>query len=143
MKNNKTNRIKRILKQNKFNRNPEKDKFISNFQEILRKDLIIEKEIRDQKKINPGISLSCQIQPEIYLKTQDLLKKITGQYQPMDEFIEFLFHYFVYIYGQNILEAKKILPFKRKYPGRSFENLKKFQDVFKKYYNNDVLCWER
>lgn len=145
------NKPKRL---NRFNLDPKNDQFINNFQEILRERLILSYikkynlinvnriTIRHAKtnsknmdtKVKDGLLLSCRVQPEIYLRVQDILKKVIGQHLPMDEFLEFLLMYFVYIYGRDVRHPKIIPPFRSVNPGASYKNLKKFQNTFGKYY---------
>ena len=91
-------------------------------------------------KITDGFLLSCRIEPELYLKIQDAVKKVTGKYIPMDELIHHLLTYFCYVYGLE--EPINILPYQHVHKGKSRHKLNKFERRFGKYYKNSVRSFK-
>ena len=142
---------------NRFNKDPKTTVFFNEFQEIMIQRLSlnymdmyhkdnIEKIIRFtlnkpantiNTKIRNGLLLSCNIEPELYIKIQETVKKLTGNYTAMDELIHFLLTYFCYIYSKGYA-PKKELPYKQINKGKRFQKLLTFQKRFKKYYPNTV-----
>lgn len=51
--------------------------------------------------INKGILLSMNLEAEIYYELQEQLKKITGEYKSMDEFLHYMIVHFIYQYKFN------------------------------------------
>lgn len=139
----------------RFNRDSNSD-FYSKFQEIMIQrmhlnytgkyhpdnvDRIVRNVInRPSKAINTkigeGFRLSCVVEPELYLMVQDTLKKINGNYGPIDELIHLLLTYFCYIYNDK--KPKKLLPFKHILKGKSRLKMVKFQKQFGGFYKNTV-----
>lgn len=138
----------------RFNRNPKESNFYSIFQEILTERLILnymgnyhEDNIKQivrrigkrpnisiNTKIKNGFLLSCRVEPELYLKVQDTIKKLTGDYSAMDDLIHNLLAYFCYIYANK--KPKFKLPYHKIREGKMAKNLKKFENIFGRYYKN-------
>ena len=111
-------RSRRISNTERFNKDPKTSDFLNKFQKIMiqrldlnhinkyHKDNIeqIMKSTINQKysaintKIDGGFTLSCNVEPELYIEIQDVAKKITGDYMSMDELIHLLLTYFVHTY---------------------------------------------
>lgn len=87
-------------------------------------------------KIKDGFLLSCNVEPEIYIMAQETCKKINNSVMPMDELLHLLLVCFILTYRN---ETKSILPFKHSRKGLRFNNLRKFQNTFSKYYDNSVV----
>ena len=141
---------------NKFNKDPRKSNFLNEFQEIMLQRLNlnhIQKYHKDNIKkiirttinkpenyfntnIKNGFLLTCNVEPELYLKIQDTAKKITGDYLPMDELIHLLLTYFCHVYEKDL--PKNQLPYKHTFKNKSFTNLLLFQKRFSKFYKNKV-----
>ena len=146
--------IGKVKKIDRFNKDPEESVFIEDFQKIMteRIDLNYEKKYhlenvkkiirretnRPPKSINTditgGLLLSLKVEPEIYLKIQYTLKKLTGKYMPMDEFLHFLIFYFLHTYSKE--EPKKQLPFNQINKGKRKGKLLQFNTRFRKFYKN-------
>ena len=140
----------------KFNKNTEESNFLNEFQEIMLQRLNLNYIDKYHKKnieriikttinqpgnyfntnIKNGFLLTCNVEPELYLKIQDTAKKITGNYLPMDELIHLLLTYFCHVYEKN--PPKKDLPYKHIFKGKSLTNLHLFQKQFSKFYKNKV-----
>lgn len=140
----------------KFNVDPKTSEFVANFQEFMIHRLSlnhtdqyhpenIDLLIRSITKLSPknfnakiagGFLLSCNIEPELYVKIQDTAKRITGDYIAMDELIHTLLTYFVHVYRDKL--PKNELPYKHEFKGRRLKKLIAFQHRFKKYYPNKV-----
>jgi hypothetical protein len=86
-------------------------------------------------KIRDGFLLSCNIEPEIYLLAQEVCKKINYSVMPMNELIHMLLVCFIMSYQKEINPTS---PFKHRYKGLRFNNLRKFQNTFHRYYHNTV-----
>ena len=149
------NKSKKTKKIDRFNRS-NKSNFFNNFQNIMTERLNLnyidkynEENIemilknnggyakgRVNTKISNGFLLSCNIEPELYLKIQETIKKLTGNYSPMDELIRNLLTYFCYIYSGPL--PKNQLPYKHKYKGKRFSKILTFQKYFREHYTNIV-----
>lgn len=86
-------------------------------------------------KIRDGFLLSCKVEPEIYLMTQETCKKINDSVMPMDELIHMLLVCFILTYHKK---PKAVLPFRHTRKGLRLGHLRKFQKAFSKYYPNTV-----
>lgn len=86
-------------------------------------------------RIKDGFVLSCKVEPEIYLRIQETCKKINDSVMPMDELIHMLLVCFILTY-HNV--PKPVLPFRHTRKGLRFNNLRKFQSRFSKYYHNST-----
>lgn len=86
-------------------------------------------------KTKDGFLLSCSVEPEIYIMAQETCKKTNNSVMPMDELIHLLLTCFILTYRND---PKPILPFKHVRKGMKFNNLRKFQNTFSKYYHNSV-----
>jgi hypothetical protein len=82
-----------------------------------------------------GFLLSCNIEPEIYLLAQEACIKTNNSVMPMDELIHLLLTCFILTYRKD---PKPTMPFKHVRKGVRFNNLRKFQNTFSKYYQNSV-----
>jgi hypothetical protein len=140
----------------KFNKSPQDSKFLSEFQEVMIERLHLnhighyhKDNVKDiiwsilqrptstmNTKITGGFTLTCNVEPELYIQLQDTAKRITGEYIPMDELIHMLLTYFVYVYANGL--PKKILPYKQVHKGRRRKRLLEFQKQFKQFYGNTV-----
>lgn len=87
-------------------------------------------------KTKDGFLLSCNVEPEIYLLAQETCKKINDSVMPMDELLHLLLVCFILTYKNNICPT---IPFKHIRKGARFNNLRKFQNTFSKYYHNSVV----
>jgi hypothetical protein len=143
-------------KLDKFNKDPKTSEFIANYNRFLLHrlnlnhsdkynpeniDLIIRSILNlpsnaINSKIAGGFLLSCNIEPELYLKIQETAKRITGDYIAMDDLIHTLLTYFCHVYQDRL--PKNELPYKHVFKGRRFKNLIAFQHRFGKYYHNKV-----
>lgn len=90
-------------------------------------------------KIRDGFILSCKVEPEIYLLAQEACKKINNSVMPMDELIHTLLVCFILSYQGK---PRPIMPFKHARKGLRFNNLRKFQNTFSKYYHNTVRSFK-
>jgi hypothetical protein len=140
---------------NRFNGDPNKSKYFEDFQNIIIECINLQRSGKyNQKNINKVIRslgnrnpnsintditknflVSCEIEPEIYIKIQNIVKTLTNQYTPMDEFIYLLLTHFIHIYG-SFPKIKVSVPYKRVRPGNALKKLKAFHLNFKKYYHN-------
>ena len=147
-------KVGKVKKEDRFNKDPKESVFIEDFQKVMidRMELnyekkytleniakIIRKETnRPPNSINTnitgGLLLSLKVEPEIYLKIQETLKRITGDFMPIDEFLHYLILYFLHTYSKA--EIKKQLPFNQKYKGRSKAKLLRFNSRFRRFYKN-------
>lgn len=140
----------------KFNKDLEHTNFLADYQEIMIQRLNlnyinryheenIDRIVRSvtgrpkeafNTDIKDGLLLTCNIEPEFYINIQNTVKKITGNYMPMNELIYLLLGHFCHVYNKKLV--KKSLPFKQIYKGKSKSNLIKFNRKFSKYYKNIV-----
>lgn len=90
-------------------------------------------------KTKEGFLLSCNVEPEIYLLAQETCKKINDSVMPMDELIHTLLVCFILTYRKK---PSPVLPFKHVRKGLRFNNLRKFQNRFSKYYHNTVASFK-
>lgn len=145
---------------NKFNQDPKQSDFLSNFQKVMLHRLILNQLGKYNKenveyvvrstinrvaatintKIDGGFLLTCNVEPELYLKIQDTAKKITGNYIPMDELIHLLLTYFCHVYSDTLPKNK--LPYKHVNKGSRLKKLIAFQHRFGKYYHNSVRSFQ-
>ncbi len=90
-------------------------------------------------KTKDGFLLSCNVEPEIYIMAQETCKKTNNSVMAMDELIHLLLTCFILTYRND---PKPILPFKHVRKGIRFNNLRKFQNTFSKYYHNSVRSFK-
>jgi hypothetical protein len=146
----------RTSKLDRFNKDPQRSNFIKEFQEIMIQRLNLNYIDKYHKKniaqivrstvnrplntintrIKGGFTLSCNVEPELYIQIQETAKKITGDYVPIDELIHLLLTYFCDTYKGSL--PKNQLPYKHVFKGRSFSKLLLFQKQFFPYYSNIV-----
>lgn len=141
----------------RLNRPVEESTFLNDFQKIMIERIFLNYEKkynkenlkraiwkvsnRNAKMINTNISggllLSCSVEPDFYLMLQELLKKITGKYQPMDEFILLLLTWFYQHYSTNLKGIP--LPYMKKEKKINKNKIKHlFEERFSKYYKNII-----
>jgi hypothetical protein len=154
--NNKQSKKERSLAINRFNKSLEESKFLEEFQNIMIERLNLSHERKFNKinvnriitqysnkrsrqmntEIKNGFLLSCVIEPEIYIKIQDIIKKLTGSYQPMDQLIHLLLLWFCKEYTKD--GKRRVFPFERRFKGIRYAKLALFHKKFSNYYCNTI-----
>jgi hypothetical protein len=132
------------------------DNYLKNFYDVLNESFQMEEfDIRklqnkfpnkryiSKKSFDPlkELKISGTIDPEIYLRLQTVLLEITGRFWRMDEFIDLIIGWFIYVY-RNPIKPTTRFPFYRKYPRKRFSNIIKFHKEFSKYYKNILISWD-
>lgn len=144
----------------RFNRDPKTEKFVSDFQEIMIQRLDLNrtghyhpdniKWIQHNAcktahpnlntKIKDGFLLTCNVDPEIYIRIQETAKKVTGDYMPIDELIHLLLTYFIDTYSGDL--PKNQLPFNRVRTRNRKSKLLLFKKYFSPYFKNSVRTFD-
>ena len=82
-----------------------------------------------------GVLLSADIEPEIYVFVQKQLKKMTGKYWPMNDFIVLLLNWFYQYYNENN-KFKVESPLVKNKKTKKNNKICLFENKFRKYYKN-------
>lgn len=152
-----TNKLKKstqVQRYNLYNRFNKSKKFLELYQRIMIPRIFLNYDKKYSKKeankivtnigktkfsdfntnIKGGLLLSCNVEAEFYLKLQELLNDITGEYQLMDEFIVYLLHWFYWFYANPNNKKAPYIPLTK----RKINLKKRFNKRFKKYYKNII-----
>jgi len=140
---------------NRFNQDPDRFPFIEQFQELMIGKLTGDLKRRDIRKLYKGkfkrtvdsirlnhkdlLLLSTEVEPEIYILTQETAKKVTGKYVSVEELLHLLLITFIKTYEK---EPFKLIPFSHARKGARFGPLQQFQAKFSQYYCNTVKSWK-
>jgi hypothetical protein len=144
---------------NRFNKSVDDDHFIESFQKAMIERLLLNRDrkyhpknikqmlrcvqvgdrIRDLRKVNMNISggllLSTKVEADFYVLLQELVKDMTGNYIPMDEFLHLLLTWFYQYYADG--KGKKIShPFIKISKTHKKRKINQFNSIFSKYYKN-------
>lgn len=142
---------------NRFNRPIEDDNFIESFQEIMIERLLLNRDRKYHPKnleqiikgsrwkgerknsrntrldISGGFLLSTTVEADFYILLQELIKDMTGNYMPMDEFLNLLLSWFYQYYAGGRTNKEK-LPFKKINRKNKKRKIKQFNKQFSKFY---------
>lgn len=151
---------------NRFNKPLDEGPFLELFQKIMIERLLLNKEKqyhpenvkqiinstkikgynhkyrRNAKSLNTDISggfiLSTNVEAEFYILLQEVVKDVTGNYMPMDEFIHILLTWFYQYYNKD--SKRKInLPFMKKPKNNKNNSVSLFNKQFSCFYKNISL----
>lgn len=147
----------------RFNKPTDESNYLYDFQKVMLERLILS-EIGKYNKINVkriikrltdrnvnqldtdianGLLLACNVNAEFYILLQELIYNITGDYMPMDDFIQLLLTWFYVKYTKELKGREcNDLPFNRIYKGRSLINQIRFKKRFSKHFKNHVVSFQ-
>jgi len=147
---------------NRFNKSPKDSPFLELFQKVMIERLLLNYEKkyhpenvrqiinsidikgyrRNAKGINTDISggfiLSTNVDAEFYILLQEVIKEITGNYMPMDEFIHLLLTWFFQYYNKDSKRKVK-LPFVKNNKNEKNKLILSFNKQFSPFYKNICL----
>jgi len=127
----------------KLERFNKKSKFLWRVREVIRRSILLKEKgkFTEQKLRNifpqyswrydpfQPIRLTVIIKPEEYVVIQDILEEQSGHVWEMDKFLKLLIYKFIQEY-----DKKSVIEDRTK--------LNKFENIFKKYYENIMSCWK-
>lgn len=143
-------------KYRRFNKNLSDQPFLEVFQKIMIERLLLNREgkyhpdnvariirnnkvRRNSKNINTDISggyiLSTEVEADFYILLQETIKKVTGNYMPMNEFIHILLTWFYQYYNKENNE-KINLPFRYNPQNKRKKLIGRFNNKFSRFYKN-------